>query len=265
MLKEYTVEDVGYYGCIYKLTSPSGKCYIGQSWKIKNRWMQYKNLNKNIKLQPKLYNALKKYNPENFIFQILDLCQTQIEMDNKECFYIELYDSMNNGYNQKEGGSHGRHTKETCEKISKLLKGHIVSIETRKTISTIKKSKNLIGVNNKLYKINRPKYVINKILMHATWKKNFKLTKSQYTSKIYNLKNSLSKNIYKLYDQYGIIYIVKNLADFCKIHKLDCGHMSAVINKIGNRKHHKGWTGEKMEKTKENEFLYEEYIKTHPL
>ena len=90
MWKTYNVDEVGKYGVIYCLTSPSGKCYIGQSWNVKERWKVYKRI-KGIKQQVKLYNALLKYGPDNFIFDIIDLCETQIEMDNKEIFYMDIY------------------------------------------------------------------------------------------------------------------------------------------------------------------------------
>lgn len=44
---------------IYKLTSPSGKCYIGQSVQLEIRHRRYKNLE--CDRQPKLYNAILKY------------------------------------------------------------------------------------------------------------------------------------------------------------------------------------------------------------
>ncbi len=89
-------------GYIYVLTSPSGKHYVGQSWNIKSRWNCYLKLQG--KGQPKLYNALKHYGPENFIFYIIDAANTQENLDKKEAYWISSYDSINNGYNNREGG-----------------------------------------------------------------------------------------------------------------------------------------------------------------
>ena len=61
---------LNYYLCsmkksgIYKLTSPSGKCYIGQSTDMVQRILKYKRLQ--CKSQIKLYNAIQKYGFENF-------------------------------------------------------------------------------------------------------------------------------------------------------------------------------------------------------
>lgn len=45
---------------IYKITSPTGKVYVGQSVDIEKRWNQYKNENKSF-VGPRLYNSLLKH------------------------------------------------------------------------------------------------------------------------------------------------------------------------------------------------------------
>lgn len=57
---------------IYKITSPSGKVYIGQSTNIKYRWEMYYRLA--CKQQPKLYNSLLKYTPDKHQFDIIREC-----------------------------------------------------------------------------------------------------------------------------------------------------------------------------------------------
>jgi group I intron endonuclease len=47
-------------GYIYKLTSPSNKCYVGQTVNINKRFSEYKTFH-HCKNQPKLFNSLKKY------------------------------------------------------------------------------------------------------------------------------------------------------------------------------------------------------------
>lgn len=50
---------------IYKITSPTGKIYIGQSVNIEKRWNSYyKNLS--CKEQRIIYNSLKKHGFENY-------------------------------------------------------------------------------------------------------------------------------------------------------------------------------------------------------
>ena len=104
---------------IYKLTSPSGKVYIGQSWDIFKRFNKYKNLN--CIRQSKLYNSLKKYGFENHIREILyDLPQdtSQEILDNLEISTISEY--KNNGFdllNLALGGSRGKHSEESKAKL----------------------------------------------------------------------------------------------------------------------------------------------------
>lgn len=86
---------------IYKLTSPSGKCYIGQSVNIEKRFTGYRILK--CKDQPKIYNALKKYGANKFNYDIVETCNIKL-MDEKEKYYIKLYDSIKNGYNCRSGG-----------------------------------------------------------------------------------------------------------------------------------------------------------------
>lgn len=118
MLRTYKIEDIGDYGVIYLLTSPSCKYYVGQSWNVKRRWSGYRNTNTKKKKLYALDNALLKYGQEKFTYEIIDLCSTQGEMDSKEIFYIELYDSKKNGYNIRDGGSHGKLSEETKRKLS---------------------------------------------------------------------------------------------------------------------------------------------------
>ena len=45
---------------IYKITSPSGKVYIGQSWDIKKRFSKYRSL-QSVYKQRVLFNSFKKH------------------------------------------------------------------------------------------------------------------------------------------------------------------------------------------------------------
>jgi len=132
-----TSTNITPYGKIYRLTNKiNGKMYHGQTIDDVNiRWDKYKRLD--CKRQPKLYPALKKYGPENFLFEVVDESpQDQIQLDNKEMFYIAKFDSFHNGYNCNEGGRGcGKMSEETKLKISKANKGNYHSDETKKKIS----------------------------------------------------------------------------------------------------------------------------------
>lgn len=57
---------------IYKITSPTGKIYVGSSVNIKNRLCKYKNLG--CKQQTKLYASLCKYGWDAHVFEIIEEC-----------------------------------------------------------------------------------------------------------------------------------------------------------------------------------------------
>jgi group I intron endonuclease len=83
---------------IYKIINPKGKIYIGQSINIDRRFKEYKKLQCNQSI--KLYNSLKKYSPENHIFEIIEECSVE-QLSDKEEFYIKYFNSHINGLNIK--------------------------------------------------------------------------------------------------------------------------------------------------------------------
>lgn len=106
---------------IYKITNNlNNKSYIGQSIHIEKRWEEH--LYKSSKSSLIQY-VIYKYGKENFTFEILEECLIE-ELDNKEIFYISLYDTYFNGYNETTGGQGLEKGFNTCLKISKedLLK-----------------------------------------------------------------------------------------------------------------------------------------------
>ena len=54
---------------IYSVTSPTNKIYIGQSWDIKGRWLDYRG--KHCKGQKKLFASIQKHGYDNHKFKIL--------------------------------------------------------------------------------------------------------------------------------------------------------------------------------------------------
>lgn len=128
------------YGYIYKITNPiNGKCYIGQTTdKPKNRWYSYKTLR--CEKQTKLYNALKKYGPETFSYEMFDdTASSQEELDFLEESYMLCFNSRENGYNIREGGSHGKMSNESKQKMSIAKTGSHHTIETKQKMSESRK------------------------------------------------------------------------------------------------------------------------------
>ena len=59
---------------IYKITSPTGRIYIGQSIDIYKRGKDYARVSSSLKQQKRLYNSIKKYSPDRHIFEIIEEC-----------------------------------------------------------------------------------------------------------------------------------------------------------------------------------------------
>lgn len=99
-------------GVIYKLTSPSGKTYIGQSITFENRLNQYKT-RKNSSIGKYLKAAIEKYGFENFKIELLkvidlesDIEVTKSKLNILEIEYIDNFDSLApKGYNLTGGGN----------------------------------------------------------------------------------------------------------------------------------------------------------------
>lgn len=88
----------------------NGKRYVGQTTDFSRRkYTHFRCLRENRHANIKLQNAWNKYGEENFIIErIIFENTTKEELDELEKYYIQKYDSINNGYNIKEGGSTGK-------------------------------------------------------------------------------------------------------------------------------------------------------------
>ena len=90
---------------IYSITcKATNKKYIGQSVSIKRRWATHKReLKQNIHYNCQLQHAYNKYGEDNLVYEILELCPRE-KLNEREEFYIKLFDSYKDGYNQDVGG-----------------------------------------------------------------------------------------------------------------------------------------------------------------
>jgi group I intron endonuclease len=124
---------------IYKIINPKGKIYIGQSVNIEKRWYVYKNkINLDIKLiGVKLFRSLTKYTSDKHEFSILEECSLE-QLNEREIYWINYYESINKGLNIKEGGSRGKHNPETIELIRNKAIGRKLSTEAKEKISKSK-------------------------------------------------------------------------------------------------------------------------------
>lgn len=92
---------------IYKITNLVTKqSYIGQSVDIASRWKQHIKCGLGIDASHTnmLYNSMQKYGVWNFAFELIEQCSKE-QLNEREKFYISLYQTDKFGYNMTQGGS----------------------------------------------------------------------------------------------------------------------------------------------------------------
>ena len=121
--------------CIYKITSPSNKIYIGQTTNYSKRHNAYKN--HKCKRQPKLFASIEKYGFINHTIEIIKECQVE-DLNYYERYYQEHYESVLNGLNLRYTATtdkSGFMSEESKKKMSDSGKGKIITEEWRKNLS----------------------------------------------------------------------------------------------------------------------------------
>jgi group I intron endonuclease len=194
---------------VYKLTSPSGKIYIGVNCKprFSDRLAVHNWAAKNG-AKTKIANAIRKYGLHNFkkeiLFEGLDN-----ECYSKEIELIKQFDSIKTGYNISTGGEHG-------------TSGWVPTLEQR-THQSIKMSN---------------------VVRTKEWRKNISnaLLGREFTDEWkQHMANSQLKYVYEIIFPNNKIEQISNLREFCRKHNLDSGYMHKIANKIPYYHSHKGY------------------------
>ena len=92
---------------IYKITNQeNNKCYIGQSVDIAKRWKDHAKCGLGIDTPQgnKLYKEMQQIGIWNFSWELLEECPRD-QLNEKEKYYIELYQSKDYGYNTVKGNN----------------------------------------------------------------------------------------------------------------------------------------------------------------
>jgi hypothetical protein len=113
---------------IYKaINLKNNKVYIGLTetsleTRIKRHYYDSKNKKKNYYFM----NALRKYNKEDWKWEVIDNALNLEQLSLKEKFWIKFHNSLNDdyGYNRKEGGKYAKLTEEIKKKMSESKKGN---------------------------------------------------------------------------------------------------------------------------------------------
>lgn len=195
---------------IYKLTSPSGKSYVGYTTReLNSRIKEHKNYSDSA-----IHDAISKYGLENFDIEILYQGTQMINVKHGEKYFIKHFDTFKNGYNCTEGGD-GPVKESSKRNISKSMLGN----------------KNCVGKKNSLGHIHSAESRI-KISMGNKGKKLSNYTKERLSK--------IKSKPFKIVSPTGVVVQGARLATFCKDNNLDRRNICSVIN--GKRTHHKGWT-----------------------
>lgn len=115
--------------CIYcHINKINGKRYIGQTHDYKKRCLP-----SNYKGCTKFYYAIQKYGWDNFDHVILEEGLTLEQANQREEYYIQFYNTIEDGYNLKSGGLNNQLSEESKQKISDKIttQKEIICIETQ--------------------------------------------------------------------------------------------------------------------------------------
>ena len=181
------MEDIGR---IYIIKNRiNNKVYIGKTIQsIKNRWYKHTDKWSNC---IKLKNAINKLGKDNFYIEVIEDNIPYSNLDDRECYYINKYNSIINGYNIKQGNSKFRGRK--LHKINDYIKDRVIQ-DYIKGISPINIAKHF-----KLYITS-----VYNILSESSIPKKY--NKGGFTK---NGKIDLDKFIQLKAEGYGTVYISK--------------------------------------------------------
>lgn len=100
--------------------------YIGKTCKKNQPYRAGKNGDNYVRRCPKFGQAIIEYGWPNFEYSVLADNLTKEEADELECYYINYYDSVNQGYNTSSGGVSGASGVHRSDEVKKRMSiGHL--------------------------------------------------------------------------------------------------------------------------------------------
>lgn len=207
------------------------KVYIGQSRNIEKRTTEHNNLFRLGKASSKLMEAYLAYGLPTI--EVLKKCEEK-DLNSLEEFYIEEFDSVNNGFNTRSkatsggvncyGELNGR-SKYTNKQVVNTLLTLIEFPELKhKEVAAI------TGLSRSM--------VVDIACGHGhRWlEKDYPI---EYSILLNLIGNRSSLKYSPIVSPEGKVYEVTNLSSFCLEHGLDTGNLSKVLR--GLRKSYNGW------------------------
>lgn len=200
---------------IYKTTNIiNGKFYIGQDYHNNPKYLGSGNL---------LKAAIKKYGKENFVKEIIEVCSSKEELNEREIYWIKETKAQEYGYNIADGGfgasgyiiddsviEKRRQTRaknpekyklseERKKQIGDFHRGKKISEEQKKKLSKRMKnfnnySKEFIAMQNKENKSGEKSYMWGKKVSEETRKKQSEARKKNPTKYWLGKKQSIESN-----------------------------------------------------------------------
>jgi group I intron endonuclease len=109
---------------IYKFTHiETGRCYIGQTVQDPNRRrLEHIADSRHTPRTYHFHNALKKYGADAFIFEVIAEATSLEELNLLEEKYIQKFDSIENGFNIRNGGGNKTHHPESIKRMGEAQK-----------------------------------------------------------------------------------------------------------------------------------------------
>ena len=178
------LNDINKRGIYRIYSNTTNKSYIGSTWKtFKNRWKQHiSKLNANKHHSKELQNAYNKYGTDEFICEILEIIEDENILLEREAFYINYYDAINNGYNENPNPSRSPMlNKSSCIKSSETHKKLWKDLENSMTKEEFIKYKEEYAIKRGKPKGSEP------------WNKGIKMTDKQTAKMKKPKKNGVSE------------------------------------------------------------------------
>lgn len=171
-------------GFIYKIiNNVNGKVYIGQTIQtIKERFYQHCATKcSDSVLNMAIHKAIKKYGKSNFTIEVIEEVDKD-SLNDREKFWIEYYNSYNNGYNSTRGG---QDSSTHCKKL-----------DTESIIKEYNSGKSLRSIGN-TFKVDKQTIkdllIRNNITLRTT--RSYKLSQTDRISIIEDVESGIDRKL----------------------------------------------------------------------
>lgn len=150
---------------IYKITSPIGRVYIGQTNKLQRRFKRYRGLD--CKGQTRLYRSFEKHGVENHTFEIIKYCCEE-DLNFWEDFYVRGFKTFNSedGLNLRSGGACSKISNESRKKSSESHKGQTHNLGKKRTKEQ-REAQSIRQTGRKLSEEHKKKISLSQIGKHS--------------------------------------------------------------------------------------------------